>query len=466
MNKITQQKVRASISRQWLIGSGLVMTLLAGAVTAAVSPDQAAKLGDSLTPVGAETAGNAAGTIPAWDGGIKTAPKGFKVTGERIDPYGDDKPLFTITAANLDQYKDNLTPGQIALLKRYPDTHKMHVYPTRRSAAYPQKVYDAAKKNATSATLVSGGNGIVDFAVSVPFPIPQTGIEAMWNHITRYRGGSVERTIASVPVQRNGDYTLVRIKDQLIFPEYLVEGYDAKKDNNILFYYIQKVLEPTRLTGNVLLVHETLDQVKEPRLAWVYNAGQRRVRRAPQVAYDGPGFASDGQRTSDNLDMFNGAPDKYNWKLVGKKEVYIPYNSFKLASKKLKYKDILKAGHVNPDHSRYELHRVWEIEGTLKDGERHIYSRRSVYLDEDSWQAAVVDQYDGRNELWRVSEGHNMQFYEVTAPWLSLETLHDLNSGRYMAIGLTNEEKIGFDFAHRAKHRDFTPAAIRRSGKR
>ena len=464
MKITTDNRITGSKTRQ-LFG-GLVLTLLASSVMAAVSPDEAAKLGKTLTPVGAEKAGNADGTIPAWTGGLTEVPSGFSVKGERIDPYGADKPLFTITAANLEQYRDKLTPGQIALLKRYPDTHKMPVYPTRRSGAYPQKVYDAALKNATSATLTASGNGVQNYDLSVPFPIPQSGLEAMWNHITRFRGGSVERTMASVPVQRNGNYTLVRVQDQLIFPEYLKEGFDPKKDDNILFYYIQKVLEPSRLTGNVLLVHETLDQVEEPRLAWVYNAGQRRVRRAPQVAYDGPGFASDGQRTSDNLDMFNGAPDKYEWKLVGKKEVYIPYNSFKMASKKLKYSDILKAGHVNPEHSRYELHRVWQIEGTLKDGERHVYARRTVYLDEDTWQAAVVDHYDGRGEMWRVSEGHTMQYYEVTAPWLSLEALHDLNSGRYMAIGLTNEEKIGFDFAHTAKHRDFTPAAIRRSGKR
>lgn len=457
-----------SQSRRALCTAGLALTLslMAGSTLAAVSADQAAKLGSTLTPVGAEKAGNAEGTIPAWDGGLTQVPAGFKVTGDRINPYASDKPLFTITAANMAQYQDKLTPGQIALLKRYPDTHKMVVYPTRRSGAYPEKIYAAAKKNATTAKLVSGDNGVSGYEGAVPFPIPQNGAEVMWNHLTRFRGGTVQRTMASVPVQRNGNYTLVRIKDQLIFPEYLADGYNEKKDANMLFYYIQNVLEPSRLTGNVLLVHETLDQVKEPRLAWVYNAGQRRVRRAPQVAYDGPGFASDGQRTSDNLDMFNGALDRYDWKLVGKKEVYIPYNSFKLASKKLKYKDILKAGHINPDYSRYELHRVWEVEGTLKSGQRHVYAKRTVFVDEDTWQAGVVDHYDGRGQLWRVAEAHSMQYYEVNAPWFSAETLHDLTSGRYMAIGLTNEEKIGFDFSHQAKHRDFTPAAIRRAGKR
>ena len=142
---------------------------------------------------------------------------------------------------------------------------------------------------------------------------------------------------------------------------------------------------PARLAGGILLVHETLDQVKKPRDAWLYNPGQRRVRRAPQVAYDNPGTAADNMRTTDQLDMFNGAPDRYDWKLVGKREIYVPYNSYRLQDPKLKYKDIITPLHINPDHLRYELHRVWVVEATLQTGERHIYKKRVFYIDEDSW---------------------------------------------------------------------------------
>jgi hypothetical protein len=215
-----------------------------------------------------------------------------------------------------------------------------------------------------------------------------------------------------------------------------------------------------------LLVHETLDQVKEPRLAWLYNAGQRRVRRAPQVSYDGPGTASDGLRTSDNFDMYNGAPDRYDWKLVGKKEMYIPYNSYKLNSKSLKYDDIIRPGHLNPEHTRYELHRVWAVEGTIKDGQRHIYAKRTFYIDEDSWAASVIDHYDGRGELWRVAEAHSMQFYDAVIPWYAIETLYDLLAGRYLALGLDNEEGKSYQFDFERSEKDYTPAALRRSGRR
>jgi hypothetical protein len=217
----------------------------------------------------------------------------------------------------------------------------------------------------------------------------------------------------------------------------------------------------------VLLVHENIDQIKEPRSAWVYNAGQRRVRRAPNIAYDGPGTASDGLRTADDLDMFNGAPDRYDWKLVGKQELYIPYNAYALRRGDLSYRDIVKAGHMNPEHLRYELHRVWVVEATLKEGARHIYARRTFYVDEDSWQIAVVDAYDGRGELWRVKEGHTIMHYQVSVPWLAAEALHDLVSGRYLVIGLDNEEDgYQYDFEYRGRFEDFTPSALRRAGRR
>ena len=82
--------------------------------------------------------------------------------------------------------------------------------------------------------------------------------------------------------------------------------------------------------------------------------------------------------------MFNGAPDRYDWKLIGKKELYIPYNAYRLDSPQLKYSDIIKPGHINRDLTRYELHRVWEVEATLKTGERHIYAKRHFFIDEDT----------------------------------------------------------------------------------
>ena len=437
----------------------MALSLVSAGVNAAVSQEEAARLGQDLTPLGAERAGNADGTIPEWTGG-------YSRPGEDVNrpqnPFPDDRPLFTITRENLNEHRDRLSPGQIAMFERY-DTYRMHVYETRRTAAYPQEIYDIVRRNAENARLVEGGSGLAGFEGYVPFPIPNSGLEVIWNHLTRYRGGAVQRTVGQFPVQANGRYEMVRLREQLVWPEHL-EGGRTSDDDNILFYFLQEVLAPARLTGTVLLVHDTIDQVKESRRAWLYNAGQRRVRRAPNVAYDGPGTASDGLRTSDGLDIYNGAPDKYEWNLVGKKEMYIPYNNYKLMDPSLRYDDIIQQGHMNPEHIRYELHRVWVVEATVKEGERHIYAQRNFFIDEDTWTASVVDHYDGRGELWRVAEAYNAQFYGSDVPWMAAEALYDLNNGRYIALGLANEESNFINFDITPRRQDFTQQALRRMG--
>ncbi|HZJ93842.1 MAG TPA: DUF1329 domain-containing protein [Thiopseudomonas sp.] len=446
-------------------GTAFLLSLFAVSVMAAVSADEAAKLGTSLTPFGAEKAGNAEGTIPAWTGGLATDAAAVDSRGFLSNPFAGEKPLFTITAQNVEQHKDKLTPGQVAMFKRYPDTYRMPIYTTHRSVNMPAEVVAATKNNALNANMVQGGNGLEKFGVANAFPIPQSGLEVVWNHITRYRGGSVKRYVTQATPQTNGSYSLVYFDDEFVFPNKL-KDYDASKPSNVLFYFKQKVTAPSRLAGNVLLVHETLDQIKEPRMAWLYNAGQRRVRRAPQVSYDGPGTAADGLRTSDNLDMYNGAPDRYEWKLNGKKEVYISYNNYELDSPKLKYADIIKAGHINQDLARYELHRVWHVTATLKEGERHIYAKRDFYIDEDTWQAAAIDHYDGRGNLWRVAEAHALHYFNKQVPWYTLEALYDLQSGRYLALGMKNEEKQSYEFGAVSSSGDFTPAALRQTGVR
>ncbi len=447
-----------------LLASGILSAaMLAGNAYGAVSASEAAKLGDTLTPMGAEKAGNG-GAIPAWDGGLTTAPAGYKNDGIYVNPFPNEEPKFTIDQSNVDQYADNLSPGQIAMIKRYPD-YKMPVYETHRTAGYPDEVMKDTVANATSVELIKDGNGLGNYEMGTPFPIPQNGLEVIWNHITRYRDGSVMRNVGQVTPTEDGAFSVVKFQDELTWRAYLTD-YEPDVDPNVLFYFKQAITAPARLAGNVLLVHETIDQVKEPRRAWVYNAGQRRVRRAPQVAYDGPGTASDGMRTTDNFDMFNGAPDRYNWELIGKKEMYIPYNSYKLLDRDLSYDQIIKAGHINQNYSRYELHRVWHVRATLKEGERHIYAKRDFYIDEDSWQAGVIDHYDGRGELWRVAEAHALQFYDQNVPWYAIETLYDLLSGRYLVLGLTNQEANPYTFGIERSSRDYTPAALRRAGVR
>ena len=422
-----------------------------------------AQMRPELTPVGAERAGNADGTIPAWDGGITKPPAGYTPGRHYVDPFASDRPLFTITQQNAAQYAAKLSDGHQALLKAYP-SFKLNVYPTRRSASLPGRIYDAIGKNVGRARLVNGGNGVEGAIGGPAFPMPSSGVEVIWNHLLRYRGDAVRRWVTQATPTRGGQYTPVQFDEETYF---LYSLKDIKPDalSNRILYFKQTVTAPARLAGGILLVHETLDQVKKPRDAWLYNPGQRRVRRAPQVAYDNPGTAADNMRTSDQLDMFNGAPDRYEWKLVGKREVYVPYNSYKLQDPGVKYKDIVTPLHLNPDALRYELHRVWVVEATLRPGERHIYKKRVFYVDEDSWQILLVDQYDNRDQLWRVSEGHPINFYDVPTLWTAAEAHIDLQAGRYVVMGLFSESKV-HDFTVKLADAEFTPDALRQEGVR
>lgn len=441
------------------------MMAISTATIAAATPEQVAALGNTLTPVGAEKAGNAAGTIPEWTGGLPIDAAPVSENGFASNPFAEDKPLFVITAQNYQQYADNLAPGQIAMFERYPETFRMPVYESRRSVAMPDAVYAATRDNAASTKLVADGYGLENYRLANAFPIPSNGLEVVWNHITRFRGEAFQRVVVQATPQVNGSYTIVRFNEDYVIPQGLADFTPGTMDN-ILYYFKQQVTDPSRLAGNVLLVHETINQVDTPRMAWIYNAGQRRVRRAPQVSYDGPGTAADGMRTSDNLDMYNGAPDRYNWELKGKKEMYIAYNSYKLGSPEQQYSDIIQAGHLNSDLTRYELHRVWEVEATVKPDQRHIYAKRHMFVDEDSWQAAHIDHYDGRDTMWRIAEAHSLHRFKDQVPGYAAETLYDVLAGRYLVMGLSNEEEAGYNYQHQASASDFTPAALRQAGVR
>ncbi|MCY3855864.1 MAG: DUF1329 domain-containing protein [Rhodospirillales bacterium] len=446
------------------LGAALVLgCVLAAPAAAEIPAEEIARLGADLTPLGGERAGNAAGTIPEWTGGITEPPAGYSVGEHHRDPYAADAPLFVIDAGNLDEHRDRLSIGHQRLLETYP-SFNMQVYPTRRSASVPQRIYDATREIAAGARLVDDGNGVGDAVIGIPFPIPANGLEVIWNHLLRYRGESVACTIGQAAVTRGGDFTLVKQSLEIEL-RYSLPDMTLDELGNTMILFKQETLAPARLAGDIVLVHETMNQFREPRNAWTYNPGQRRVRRAPNIAYDNPGTSADGLRTADQLDMFNGAVDRYDWELVGKRELYVPYNSYRLHSGDLAFTDILHPLHVNPELLRYELHRVWVVEATLKEGATHIYKRRTLYVDEDSWQIMVGDIYDNRDQLWRVSEAHVVNYYEKPLVWPTLEVHTDLQAGRYLAFGLDNEFPM-CTWDPGLTSRDFTPAALRRAGRR
>ena len=408
--------------------------------------------------MGAVKKGNRSGTIPIWTGGITQPVNGYTIGAHHPDPFSKDQVLFKINHANVGKFSDKLSKGQIALLKANTD-HYLKIYPTRRSSAYSQKVYDAVRKNATTAALDDNGNGVKNSKIASPFPIPKNALEVMWNHILRYRGEFLHRKSYSTSVDRSGKYVPLLSEDKIRFNYALGED----RNNKLLVSVIQRILEPPRLTGGILLVREAVNQAQTARQAWSYHKGQRRVRRAPSFAYDAYQSGSDGLRTVDEIDMYNGSPDRYNWKLLGKREMYIPFNNYKAHSNEAKFEALMQKRHLNPEFLRYELHRVWVVEASLKKDKRHIYGKRTFYIDEDSWQITVVDTYNTHNELWRVAEGFSINYYQLPVQMYVLEVQHDLFANRYFSSGMHNGLSP-VDFNVHYDKKNFRPVSIYRLG--
>jgi len=483
------------IAKIAVLTGAFALGLTASASYAGVSAKEAAQLGKNLTPVGAQKAGSKDGKIPEWTGGLPLDPKGvsglphisspdrnkdlngwlvkfYKEYGGKSlpNPYAGEKPEFTITAQNWKQYKDKLPNGLQAMFQHYPD-FKMHVYKTHRGVAFPQKVYDWTRKNAENAVL-KGQNGVHGAAVGFPYPIPSgphKANEVIWNHALAWHvpNTAVENQAHAI-VSQDGSYYLVGNTRWIKF-FYSRFGMTPKelenKYNDMYVYFLQQVTSPARLAGEVLLVWEPVNQEKHPRSAWIYNPGQRRVRRAPNVEFDNTtGTHSDGLSTDDNFNMWNGSQEQYNWKLLGKKEMYVPYDDFKLGKSGRPYSDIIKAHHLNQDLVRYELHRVWVVQATLKKGIRNIYSKRVFYVDEDSWNILEGDLYDDRGNLWRVEQGYLIPVYIVPTAAYSMETINDLSSGRYEAMGLTQNKPQTQTIAAATPDSKYTPANLRRVG--
>jgi Protein of unknown function (DUF1329) len=422
--------------RQHTLAAFALGAFMATSTVAAVSPEQAARLGKDLTPMGAEMAGNADGSIPPWNPAGTQAPPGF-VPGsdDYIDPYADEKPLYTIDQSNWQQHAEFLTPGTRAMFEKYgADGYRMHVYPSHRGTIRPDWIYANTLKNATAAQLVADGQKIEGNLPGVPFPIPQSGLEVMWNHMVRY-GEDFSMNYDVYYVNSNGKAILSTTGvSTSVFPMF-------KKPDDVVGDTPWTMLRinyhaPARRAGEILLVHEPGANYTEGagRKAWQYLTGQRRVRLAPAVSFDTPNPGVAGTTTYDDSFIYNGSPERFTWTLIGKQEMIVPANSYKFVFE-VKVEDMLGEKFLDPEAVRWEKHRVWVVDSHLKEGKRHLYSRRTFYIDEDSWVAAANEMYDGRGQLWRVQYLYAANLYDRKAGFGSAYGAYDLLQNIYNLNG-------------------------------
>lgn len=445
------------------LAAGVAIATMAYAKTSA---EDIAKLDGPLTPIGAERAGNADGTIPAWTGKWLGVPPGidYKAGDRYPDPYANEKPLFTITAQNMQQYAARLTDGEKALLKKYPDTFRMIVYPSHRDFRYPEDTYKAIRTYAPKTTMTADENGLKDFPPVAPFPVPKNGVEAMWNLRLASNLECESATYDQAVVYPDGNIAWGKVKYYIYGPR----GAHPYEPNNPLvdktFSRVQTVL-PLSDRGTIIVSYDMWDQQgSDTRRTWTHNPGTRRVRQSPEFGFDQP-LGPGGFRTVDDDRLFNGSGERYDWKILGKREVYVPYDNYKLMDPSIKYSDLLTKGHENMQYVRFELHRVWVLEATLKSGFRHQYAKRVLYLDEDSWAALAADNYDGRGMLWRTNLAPSVYAYDAKIFYPTTTFYHDLSSGAYYADRLTNQGEMPIlSSTSNMTEAFFSPDAIRGDG--
>ncbi len=437
---------------------GLVFGL-SGISAGQVTPDQIARLGGDLTPVGAERTGSADGTIPPWTGGLAQTLPIDPAVGY-TDPFAGDAVRFTITSENAEEYKGLLSDGHLALLARDPRTFRMQVYPTRRSAAHPEEVLAEIPKQAPLAR--TEGDHVLDIGRStVPFPIPADGLQVMWNHVFRWRGGSVERQFVWAPVDASGKYPTVRFHQSISFDQ---QGYMVESRPGRLYNATGYFLSPPSAIGIRSSTWEPIDPVSKVRAHWTFTPQTLHTQRLPAYDYSTVEPFTGGTRTADQNDGWNGAPDRYDWKLLGKRALVIGYNAYKLADRALRYVDIIRTHHLDPDLLRYEVHRVWVVEATLREGRFHPYHRRVFFIDEDTWQVAQEEDYDKKGNLVRFGDHQMIQFYDVMVPWYAATIHHDLASGAYLVTYLNNMEPFPTRWGFEGRLVDYLPSRLRTLG--
>ncbi|MEM8564380.1 MAG: DUF1329 domain-containing protein [Pseudomonadota bacterium] len=452
--------------RKIFLAGSLALFFSALHVMAAVSPEMAARLGKDLTPVGAERAGNADGSIPEWNPEGPPIPPNFVPGSDNyVDPYADEEPLYIIDASNWQDYADELTAGTQAMFEKYGDDGwEIHVYPSHRSGARPDWFYENTFKNATQANLVDDGQKIEGSYPGVPFPIPQSGLEAIWNHMIRYSTDTTQ-TFDTYYVDSAGKPILATSAYQTsIFPMFK-PPHDEPVGDRVWTKLRLNYEAPARRAGEILLVHEPgADYTAgKGRKAWQYLTGQRRTRLAPAVSFDTPNPGVAGTSTYDDAGIYNGSPERFDWQLVGKKEMIIPASNYRFVFE-TPLEEALGPKFLKPEYIRWEKHRVWVVDSTLKEGQRHLYSRRTFYLDEDTWGAVSGEMYDGRGQLWRLQYLYGGQLYDRPAGFGSAYGAYDLLQNIYNLNAKTIPGRYKNEVEEGEKY--FTPKGLARSGVR
>lgn len=410
------------------VAVGLALALAAPAY-AVVSSEEAARLGSSeLTAVGAERAGNADGSIPAWQADWK-GPSMPEEGGLYPDPFVGEKPLYSINQENMGQYADVLSEGTQELIRRWGDYH-VDVYQSHRIVDFPEWLKQATIANATRVQNTEDGSSLEGAMGGYPYPIPKSGAEAIWNHNLRYYGPPYRARFTGWMVDSTGN--LIMTHD---LENYTESPYHEDPEATPTYFQrrLSTYLGPARMVGEKSLTYMSLNfQADGNNKIWAYSQGQRRVRLAPDFGYDTPMTNAGGTYFFDELGMWEGQLDRFDFKLVGKRELLVPYNNYNLLMHTTP-QDAYGKQFANPDAMRWEKHRVWVVEATLKAGKRHAQSKKVFYLDEDSWSMVLYEGYDQAGKMMRSAQGLITYDWNTKSVPNTPMVMYDLVKGQYVS---------------------------------
>ena len=383
-------------------GSALAAAMAGLDVAPAQATADASLLKTTLTPFGSVRAGNADGTIPAWTGGYTNLPAGFQ-DGDAIgELFPDEQPILTVDASNVAQHADRLSKGIVQMINQ--SGFSVEVYPSHRTHALPQRIIDRIAANVTEAQPVPQGLrfGFTGAFGGIPFPILDSdpaiaGAQAVWNANCQFKGFAAIAPYKGWSVNSGQLAIAFDAVYQERFPYYQatsLAGYNGMTYQSHIVY-----TGPANQVGQALVLYSYTNAALHPQMAWQLLNGEGRVRRAPEIAFDTPSSQTNDIANYDEINGFNGSLERYDWKYLGLKEMYVPYNNNKIVTTvpqpvHLKY-------FIDPKVVRFELHRCHVVEAMLHPGERNVDARRMLYLDEDTSTVCLADNWDSNGGLAR-----------------------------------------------------------------
>lgn len=388
---------------------------------------QAQRLTHELTPLGAKRMGNG-GDIPPWRGGVSMPPLLYSGPGHwRPDPFPQDTPLLRITPASVQRYRDALPSGLQSLLVNSDFT--LPVYPSRRTASAPAEWYEQTYLNA-----LQQPDRLEQSAGGVPFPMPSNGAEVVSNAILRWQGRHYygferlyqisDNQIESWPLESWFVFPFASPRP-LSWPERVSEWEQQRRqprgdkgETSVALWYSWQERELDNAFHQQHVVSLAGLDVSLNRLT----AGQ-----------PAPGLISPS--------LLTGQPDQYHWQLLGKRELLIPYNNYRLSEPDAGYAAFLRPGLPDFSRLRFEKHRVWVVDGVLKSRQTAEYGKQVLYIDEDSWAVVMADRYSKNGTLVSVAMALLTTAYEVPAVIAEHYLEFDRQHNRYRFQGL--DDRIG-----------------------